>query len=91
MKAEDVGWHTNTLVMGKHSGRNAFKVRMSELGVEFDSDDELNNAFSRFKALADKKHDIFDEDLQALVTEAQAEATEIIRLTSLKVCTETCK
>jgi len=91
MKAEDVGWHTNTLVMGKHSGRNAFKVRMSELGVEFDSDDELNNAFSRFKALADKKHDIFDEDLQALVTEAQAETTEVIRLISLKVCTETGK
>jgi len=91
MKAEDVGWHANTLVMGKHSGRNAFKVRMSELGVEFDSDKELNNAFSRFKALADKKHDIFDEDLQALVTEAQAEATEVIRLVSLKVCTESGK
>jgi 2-isopropylmalate synthase len=91
MKAEDVGWHANTLVMGKHSGRNAFKVRMSELGVEFDSDEELNNAFSRFKALADKKHDIFDEDLQALVTEAQAEATEVIRLVSLKVCTESGK
>jgi 2-isopropylmalate synthase len=91
MKAEDVGWHANTLVMGKHSGRNALRVRMSELGVEFDSDDELNNAFSRFKALADKKHDIFDEDLQALVTEAQAEATEVIRLISLKVCTETGK
>ena len=91
MKAEDVGWHANTLVMGKHSGRNAFKVRMSELGVEFDSDDELNNAFSRFKALADKKHDIFDEDLQALVTEAQTEATEVVRLISLKVCTETGK
>ena len=91
MKAEDVGWHANTLVMGKHSGRNAFRVRMSELGVEFDSDDELNNAFSRFKALADKKHDIFDEDLQALVTEAQAETTEVIRLISLKVCTETGK
>ena len=91
MKAEDVGWHANTLVMGKHSGRNAFRVRMRELGVEFDSDDELNNAFSRFKALADKKHDIFDEDLQALVTEAQAEATEVVRLISLKVCTETGK
>ena len=91
MKAEDVGWHANTLVMGKHSGRNAFKVRMSELGVEFDSDEELNNAFSRFKALADKKHDIFDEDLQALVTEAQAETTEVIRLISLKVCTESGK
>ena len=91
MKAEDVGWHANTLVLGKHSGRNAFKVRMSELGVEFDSDEELNNAFSRFKALADKKHDIFDEDLQALVTEAQSEATEVIRLISLKVCTESGK
>ena len=91
MKAEDVGWHTNTLVMGKHSGRNAFQVRMRELGVEFDSDDELNDAFSRFKSLADKKHDIFDEDLQALVTEAQAESAAIIRLTSLKVCTETGK
>ena len=91
MKAEDVGWHANTLVMGKHSGRNAFRVRMRELGVEFDSDDELNNVFSRFKALADKKHDIFDEDLQALVTEAQAETTEVIRLISLKVCTESGK
>ena len=91
MKAEDVGWHTNTLVRGKQPGRNAFKVRMRELGVEFDSDEELNNAFSRFKALADKKHDIFDEDLQALVTEAQAEATEIVRLISLKVCTESGK
>ena len=91
MKAEDVGWHANTLVMGKHSGRNAFRVRMSELGVEFDSDDELNNAFSRFKALADKKHDIFDEDLQALVTEAQAEATEVIRLISLKIGRASCR
>ena len=77
--------------MGDVSGRNAFKVRMRVLVVEFDSEEELNNEFSSFKALVDKKHDIFDEDLQALVTEAQAESTEVIRLISLKVCTESGK
>jgi len=89
MRAEDVGWNANKLVLGKHSGRNAFKARLDELGVEFDSEATLNDAFARFKDLADKKHDIFDEDLQALVTETQIEATEVIRLLSLKVCTET--
>jgi len=89
MRAEDVGWNANKLVLGKHSGRNAFKARLGELGVEFDSEATLNDAFARFKDLADKKHDIFDEDLQALVTETQIEATEVIRLLSLKVCTET--
>jgi len=89
MRAEDVGWNSNKLVLGKHSGRNAFKARLSELGVEFDSEATLNDAFAKFKDLADKKHDIFDEDLQALVTETQTEATEAIRLLSLKVCTET--
>jgi 2-isopropylmalate synthase len=89
MRAEDVGWNTNKLVMGKHSGRNAFKVRLTELGVEFDSEESLNDAFRRFKELADKKHEIFDEDLQALVSETQTEASESIKLVSLKVCTET--
>ena len=89
MRAEDVGWNANKLVMGKHSGRNAFKVRLTELGVEFDSEESLNDAFRRFKELADKKHEIFDEDLQALVTETQTEASESIKLVSLKVCTET--
>ncbi len=89
MSAEDVGWNANKLVLGKHSGRNAFKARLVELGVEFDSEATLNAAFARFKDLADKKHDIFDEDLQALVTETQIEATEVIRLLSLKVCAET--
>jgi 2-isopropylmalate synthase len=69
MRAEDVGWAANRMVMGKHSGRNAFRTRLKELGVEFGSEDDLNSAFSRFKDLADKKHEIFDEDLQALVTE----------------------
>jgi 2-isopropylmalate synthase len=89
MRAEDVGWNANKLVLGKHSGRNAFKVRLAELGVEFDNEESLNDTFRRFKELADKKHEIFDEDLQALVSETQIEATESIKLVSLKVCTET--
>ena len=90
MRAEDVGWTTNRMVLGKHSGRNAFRTRMQELGINFDSEDELNAAFSRFKDLADKKHDIFDEDLQALMTEAGTEAeNEMFRLVALKVCSET--
>ncbi|HIE78237.1 MAG TPA: 2-isopropylmalate synthase [Candidatus Thioglobus sp.] len=89
MRAEDVGWNANKLVLGKHSGRNAFKARLFDLGVELDSEESLNDAFRRFKDLADKKHDIFDEDLQALVSESQTEALESIKLVSLKVCTET--
>jgi 2-isopropylmalate synthase len=90
MRAEDVGWNANRMVLGKHSGRNAFKSRLQELGIEFDSEEELNEAFSRFKDLADKKHEIFDEDLQALVTEVDTETThEKVKLVSLKVCCET--
>lgn len=90
MRAEDVGWSTNRMVLGKHSGRNAFKSRMTELGVEFLSEEELNEAFSRFKQLADKKHEIFDEDLQALISEVGFEAEdEQIKLVALKVCSET--
>ena len=68
MKAEDVGWKANKLVLGKHSGRAAVRARFEELGVTFESPEELNEAFVRFKELADKKHEIFDEDLQALVS-----------------------
>ena len=90
MLAEDVGWTTNRMVLGKHSGRNAFKTRMAELGVEFAGEAELNDAFYRFKQLADKKHDIFDEDLQALISEQSFEAEdEHIKLVALKVCSET--
>jgi len=69
MRAEDVGWNANKLVLGKHSGRSAFKDRLKQLGIELDSEDAVNAAFKRFKELADKKHDIFDEDLHALVSE----------------------
>jgi len=91
MRAEDVGWSANRMVLGKHSGRNAFKTRLAELGIEFDSEEALNDSFARFKELADKKHEIYDEDLQALVTESDIESSvnERIKLVGLKVCSET--
>ena len=91
MRAEDVGWSANRMVLGKHSGRNAFKSRLSELGIEFESDEALNAAFARFKELADKKHEIFDEDLQALVSEANIESSESerVKLVYLHVCSAT--
>jgi 2-isopropylmalate synthase len=76
MRAEDVGWNTNKLVLGKHSGRAAVKARFEELGVSFGSQEALNEAFARFKDLADKKHEIFDEDLQALVSDVTPASTE---------------
>lgn len=90
MRAEDVGWSANRMVMGKHSGRNAFRTRLEELGVSFASEEELNAAFARFKELADKKHEIYDEDLQALVTDAHLLAeNERVQLRYLRVCSET--
>ncbi|MDG1082209.1 MAG: 2-isopropylmalate synthase [Porticoccaceae bacterium] len=71
MRAEDVGWSTNKLSLGKLSGRAALSSRLEELGIKFDSQEEFNQLFKRFKALADKKREIFDEDLQALVSDAQ--------------------
>lgn len=69
MRAEDVGWKTNKLVLGKLSGRAAFKSRLEELGITLPSQEALDEAFARFKILADKKREIFDEDLQALVSD----------------------
>ncbi|MDA0225405.1 MAG: 2-isopropylmalate synthase, partial [Proteobacteria bacterium] len=69
MTAENVGWSANKIVLGKLSGRSAFKQRLKELGVELDNEDGYNKAFQRFKDLADKKADIFDEDLLALVAQ----------------------
>jgi len=69
MTAEDVGWSTNRIVLGKLSGRTAFRQRLKEIGIELDNEDAYNKAFQRFKDLADKKSEIFDEDLQALVSQ----------------------
>jgi len=90
MRAEDVGWNANRMVLGKHSGRNAFRTRLEELGISFEKEEELNAVFSQFKELADKKHEIYDDDLQALVSDSiQGNADERIKLISLKVGTET--
>ena len=66
MRPEDVGLVRSSLVMGKHSGRHAFRQKLKELGYEL-GDNALAEAFARFKALADKKKEIFDEDLIALI------------------------
>ena len=69
MRAEDVGWTANKIVLGKLSGRNAFKQRLQDLGVSLESEGETNAAFARFKELADRKSEIFDEDILALVSD----------------------
>ena len=90
MRAEDVGWNANRMVLGKHSGRNAFRTRLKELGISFEKEEELNAVFSQFKELADKKHEVYDDDLQALVSDSiQGNADERIKLISLKVGIET--
>ncbi len=72
MRAEDVGWTANKIVLGKLSGRNAFKQRLLELGVAMESEADINHAFIKFKDLADKKSEIFDEDILALVSDESA-------------------
>ena len=90
MRAEDVGWATNKIVLGKLSGRNAFKARLTELGIDMESEGEINAAFARFKDLADRKSEIFDEDIIALAgDESVTRAQEHYRLVSLKQHSET--
>jgi len=90
MRAEDVGWAANRLTLGKLSGRNAFRARLQELGHSFKSEAELAEVFARFKDLADKKHEIFDEDLQALVTQTQqASVEERLQLAWLEASSKT--
>ena len=84
MRPEDVGLVRSNLVMGKHSGKHAFKKKLEELGYEL-GDNALKDAFIRFKALADKKKDIFDEDLIALVDDEIAAADQGIKVISLEV------
>jgi 2-isopropylmalate synthase len=69
MRAEDVGWNSNKIVLGKLSGRNAFKQRLQELGLDLSSEQAANEAFLRFKDLADRKSEIYDEDIIALVSD----------------------
>ncbi|MDB5798164.1 MAG: 2-isopropylmalate synthase [Paucimonas sp.] len=90
MRAEDVGWSANKIVLGKLSGRNAFKQRLEELNLVLDSEAEVNAAFTRFKELADRKSEIFDEDIIALVSdEEQSHVNEFYRFVSLSQHSET--
>jgi 2-isopropylmalate synthase len=90
MRAEDVGWTANKIVLGKLSGRNAFKQRVQELAIPIESETELNAAFARFKELADRKSEIYDEDIQALFSdEAVTPHDEHFRLLSLSQRSET--
>lgn len=90
MRAQDVGWANNRLVLGKHSGRAAVKARFEELGVSFDSPAALQEAFDRFKALADKKKEIFEEDLQAIAGRlSDSEVEETFHFKSLEVLSKT--
>lgn len=91
MSAQDIGLQTNKIVLGKLSGRAAFVARLEELGTHFKNKDALNQAFLRFKDLADKKREIYDEDLQALVSDTQLDESngDLITLESLEVLSKT--
>jgi 2-isopropylmalate synthase len=84
MTPESVGLTRSTLVMGKHSGRHAFKAKLKELGFEL-GDNAVEEAFRRFKDLADKKKDVYDEDIVALVDDQVVRSNEHIRFVSLQV------
>ena len=84
MTPESVGVTKTSLVMGKHSGRNAFRTNLKELGYEL-GDNQLEDAFNRFKALADRKKHVYDEDIEALVDEGIATAQDRIKVVSLTV------
>ena len=79
MTPQEIGWRSNQLVLGKHSGRHAFAERLKALGCSLPPE-ALHRAFAQFKQLADKKKEIFDEDLRAIVEEEQAAVPETYRL-----------
>lgn len=84
MDAQSIGLADNLIVLGKHSGRNAFRTRLKELGFEL-TDQELNRAFLRFKELADKKKEVSDRDLEAIVNDEIQQAPELFRLEHVQV------
>lgn len=90
MRPEDVGIPSSKIVLGKHSGRHAFKKRLEELGFSL-TEDEINRAFERFKRLADQKKYIFNEDIEALVSDEVLRTVEIYKLVDLEVSSGTQK
>ena len=85
MTPESVGVHKTSLVMGKHSGRHAFKDKLNDLGYVGVTDDVIQTAFGKFKVLADKKKHIYDEDIAAIVDDSLVTEDNEIKLKSLKV------
>ena len=84
MTPESVGISQSSLVMGKHSGRHAFREKIHELGYDL-GDNQMQEAFVRFKDLADRKKHVFDDDLIALVDDEVAKGVDAIKLVSLRV------
>ncbi len=84
MKSEDIGLNHNSIILGKHSGRHAFKQRVKDLGYSI-SDEELDEAFIKFKDLADKKKEIFDDDIRAIVTSEITKIEEIYKLIGMQL------
>ncbi|WP_283178682.1 2-isopropylmalate synthase [Gemmobacter sp. 24YEA27] len=85
MRPEDIGLNAKNIVMGKHSGRAALRSKLAELGYDL-ADNQLNDVFVRFKALADRKKEVFDEDILALVADEQTlDAHDTLALKKLRV------
>jgi 2-isopropylmalate synthase len=84
MDAQLIGLTDNQIVLGKHSGRNAFRTRLKELGYEL-SETELNKAFVKFKEVADKKKEISDRDLEAIVNDEIQQAPELFKLELVQI------
>jgi len=84
MTPESVGLTKSKLVMGKHSGRHAFRVKLKEMGYDL-GENAIQDAFRRFKSLADKKKDVYDEDIVALVDDEVLRANDAIKFVSLRV------
>ncbi|MCK5110002.1 MAG: 2-isopropylmalate synthase [Arcobacteraceae bacterium] len=86
MKPEDIGIEeNNTIVLGKHSGRAAFKDKLSNLGFSDIKDDELNSSFERFKILCDKKKDILDDDIRMIMTDEKLNHDKIYEIISVQI------
>ena len=88
MRPEDVGFDSSRLILGKHSGRHAFRDRLEQLGINLD-EEQLEHVFLEFKRLADKKKEVFDEDIEALVHEEFEMGPEIFKLVSFHISSGT--
>ncbi len=86
MRAEDIGLLSNSLVLGKHSGRNALKQKVEQLNIQYETEESFDDLFTRFKELADKKHEIYDEDIIQLSNKVQLSGDDIQLISMSVVC-----